>query len=61
MVEEIEEQEEPQGEESNVPVLGSGREPRKVRPIKSTSSIQICPMWYTVFIMSVGAKVAMRR
>ena len=31
-----EEQEEPQGEESNVPVLGSGPEPRKVQPIKST-------------------------
>ena len=31
-----EEQEDPQEEESNVPVLGSGPEPRKVRPIKST-------------------------
>ena len=31
-----EEQGEPLGEESNVPVLGSGPEPRKVRPIKST-------------------------
>ena len=31
-----EEQEDPQEEESNVPVLGSGPEPRKLRPIKST-------------------------
>ena len=31
-----EEEEEPQRKESNVPVLGSGPEPRKVRPIKST-------------------------
>ena len=31
-----EEQEDPQEEESNVPVLGSGPEPRKVRLIKST-------------------------
>ena len=31
-----EEQEDPQEEESNVPVLGSGPEPRKVQPIKST-------------------------
>ena len=31
-----EEKEDPQEEESNVPVLGSGPEPRKVRPIKST-------------------------
>ena len=32
----IYEEEEVQGEESNVPVLGSGPEPRKVRPIMST-------------------------
>ena len=32
----IDEEEEVQGEESNVPVLGSGPEPRKVRPIMST-------------------------
>ena len=32
----IDEEEEVQGEESNMPVLGSGPEPRKVRPIMST-------------------------
>ena len=32
----IDEEEEVQGEESNVPVLGSGPERRKVRPIMST-------------------------
>ena len=35
-VEEEEQQQQVQPQESNVPVLGSGPEPRKVRPIKST-------------------------
>ena len=36
VVEEEEQQQQVQPQESNVPVLGSGPEPRKVRPIKST-------------------------
>ena len=38
-----EEEEEVQGEESNVPVLGSGPEPRKVWPVMSTEQYPNLP------------------
>ena len=46
-----EEQEDPQEEESNVPVLGSGPEPRKVRGQdrsnqQSSTMPRFHPMWY---------------
>ena len=53
-----EEQEEPQGEESNVPVAQSQE---KFDRSNQQSSTQIHPMWYIIFIMSVAAKVALRR